>query len=135
MGDQSIYCCTWHSLRPATAAPQVRLICKEPLIPLYAGVGFEMVGPSDVVRGLQGRPGARHSCALVFVVHAHLPDMGRAAVCVPFHCRCLAPEFVVQVHGQNPWFEMKWAPGVQEEEEEGGSAAGGAGQQQQDREV
>ncbi|KAL4425741.1 hypothetical protein ABPG75_009757 [Micractinium tetrahymenae] len=30
---------------------EVRLICKERLIPLYAGVGFQMVGPSDVVHG------------------------------------------------------------------------------------
>jgi len=40
---------------------EVRLICKEQLIPLYAGAGFSMVGPSDVV------------------------------------------------HGQDPWFEMRWA--------------------------
>ncbi len=30
---------------------EVRLICKEKLIPLYAGAGFKMVGPSDVVHG------------------------------------------------------------------------------------
>lgn len=30
-------------------AAQVRLICKVALIPLYAGAGFQMVGPSDVV--------------------------------------------------------------------------------------
>lgn len=30
---------------------QARLICKEPLVPLYAGAGFQLVGPSDVVHG------------------------------------------------------------------------------------
>ena len=51
---------------------EVRLICKQQLIPLYAGAGFEMVGPSDVV------------------------------------------------HGQDPWFEMRWGP-------PGGSGGGGGG--------
>ena len=62
----------------AATTPQlqeVRLICKEPLIPLYAGAGFEMVGPSDVV------------------------------------------------HGQDPWFEMRWAVDSSEEEGEEGAAA------------
>jgi cyclin-dependent kinase-like len=29
----------------------VRLICKQQLIPLYVGAGFQLVGPSDVVHG------------------------------------------------------------------------------------
>lgn len=35
---------------------EVRLICKEHLIPLYSGAGFRMVGPSDVVHGKGERP-------------------------------------------------------------------------------
>ena len=38
----------------AATTPQlqeVRLICKQPLIPLYAGAGFQLLGPSDVVHG------------------------------------------------------------------------------------
>lgn len=56
--------CTTSGLREA------RLICKERLIPLYSGAGFQMVGPSDVV------------------------------------------------HGKDPWYEMRWAPGEEEQEEE-----------------
>ena len=41
---------------------ECRLICKQGLVPLYAGAGFVMVGPSEVV------------------------------------------------HGQDTWFEMRWAP-------------------------
>ena len=29
----------------------IRLLCKAPLVPLYAGVGFQEVGPSPVVHG------------------------------------------------------------------------------------
>lgn len=38
-----------HVLCCSLVAAQVRLICKEPLVPLYSGAGFEMVGPSNVV--------------------------------------------------------------------------------------
>lgn len=38
-------------LPPPAARPQVRLICKERLIPLYSEAGFTMVGPSTVVHG------------------------------------------------------------------------------------
>ena len=30
---------------------ECRLICKQGLVPLYAGAGFAMVGPSEVVHG------------------------------------------------------------------------------------
>lgn len=30
---------------------EMRLICKEPLVPLYAKAGFREVGPSPVVHG------------------------------------------------------------------------------------
>lgn len=64
---------------------EVRLICKEALIPLYAGAGFQLLGPSDVV------------------------------------------------HGQDPWFEMRWAPEEDEEDEEAEAAAeaGAAAEEQQ----
>ena len=32
-------------------ATRVLLICKEPLVGLYTGAGFENLGPSDVVHG------------------------------------------------------------------------------------
>lgn len=46
--------CVLLTLPPLPPTTQVRLICKEPLIPLYAGAGFQMVGPSDVVSGWEG---------------------------------------------------------------------------------
>jgi GNAT superfamily N-acetyltransferase len=55
---------------------ECRLICKHCLVPLYAGAGFVMVGPSEVV------------------------------------------------HGQDPWFEMRWAPdGVDSGSDSGGGAS------------
>lgn len=53
---------------------EARLICKDQLVPLYSGAGFQMVGPSGVV------------------------------------------------HGKDPWFEMRWAPGEAEEEQHDGGA-------------
>ena len=44
-----------HVLCCSLVAVQVRLICKEPLVPLYSGAGLEMVGPSDVVSKRGGR--------------------------------------------------------------------------------
>lgn len=38
--------------------------------------------------------------------------------------RLLGPSDVV--HGQDPWFEMAWAPAAEEEQEEDAAAAGGA---------
>jgi len=38
---------------------------------------------------------------------------------------------VLQVHGQDPWFEMRWAPDEEDEDDEAGEAAGELGQQPQ----
>ena len=102
----------------------MRLICKQPLIPLYAGVGFEMVGPSDVVsEGPLITGGLQPSCCMM---RSSPANHGMMSLAPPSAACCL------QVHGQDPWFEMKWEPGEEDEEEEaeeegGEAAAGGAG--------
>lgn len=64
----------------------------------------------------QGLPGA---CAHLLL---HLPCHADVLLLV-----------VWQVHGQDPWFEMKWAPGEEEEEEEQEAGDGAAaGEQRQD---
>ena len=41
---------------------EARLICKNHLVPLYAGAGFQVVGPSAVVHGAD--PWTEMRCAL-----------------------------------------------------------------------
>jgi len=40
-----------HHVHSLGSVSRVLLICKEPLVALYAGVGFKSLGPSDVVHG------------------------------------------------------------------------------------
>ena len=40
-----------HNVKSLGSVSRVLLICKEPLIPLYAAVGFKNLGLSDVVHG------------------------------------------------------------------------------------